>query len=55
MSAKGRFYEFFTALELGMTVQHITSDQPTGNSIERYRANYLSEQEGTYTKKEKLL
>jgi len=31
-----------------MTVQNTTSDKPTGNDIERYRANYLSEQEGVY-------
>jgi len=31
-----------------MTVQNSTSDEPTGNDIERYRANYLSEQEGVY-------
>jgi vacuolar iron transporter family protein len=31
-----------------MTVQTLTSDEPTGNAIERYRANYLSEQEGVY-------
>ena len=31
-----------------MTVQTITSDKPTGNDIERYRANDLSEQEGVY-------
>jgi len=31
-----------------MTVQNSTSDKPTGNDIERYRANYLSEQEGVY-------
>src|SRR6266699_3259665 len=31
-----------------MTVQNTTSDKPTGNDIERYRANYLSEREGVY-------
>jgi VIT1/CCC1 family predicted Fe2+/Mn2+ transporter len=31
-----------------MTVQKTTSDKPTGKDIERYRANYLSEQEGVY-------
>ena len=31
-----------------MTVQNTTSDKPTGSDIERYRANYLSEQEGVY-------
>src|SRR5947209_19653165 len=31
-----------------MTVQNTTNDKPTGNDIERYRANYLSEQEGVY-------
>lgn len=31
-----------------MTVQHTTNDKPTGNDIERYRANYRSEQEGVY-------
>ena len=31
-----------------MTVQNTTSDKPTGNDIARYRANYLSEQEGVY-------
>jgi vacuolar iron transporter family protein len=31
-----------------MTVQNTTSDKPTGNDIERYRVNYLSEQEGVY-------
>ncbi len=31
-----------------MTVQNTTSDKPTGNDIERYRTNYLSEQEGVY-------
>lgn len=31
-----------------MTDQNTTSDKPTGNDIERYRANYLSEQEGVY-------
>jgi hypothetical protein len=31
---------------VGVTVQTITSDKPTGNDIERYRANDLSEQEG---------
>lgn len=31
-----------------MTVQHATNDKPTGDEIARYRANYLSEQEGIY-------
>jgi VIT1/CCC1 family predicted Fe2+/Mn2+ transporter len=31
-----------------MTVQNATSNKPTGNDIARYRANYLSEQEGVY-------
>ncbi len=31
-----------------MTVQNTTGDKPTDNDIERYRANYLSEQEGVY-------
>jgi rubrerythrin len=31
-----------------MTIQNTTSDRPAGNAIERYRANYLSEQEGVY-------
>jgi len=31
-----------------MTVQNATSDKPTGSDIARYRANYLSEQEGVY-------
>ena len=31
-----------------MTVQNSTSDKPTGNDIERYRVNDLSEQEGVY-------
>jgi len=31
-----------------MTIEKAKSDKPTGNDIERYRANYLSEQEGVY-------
>ena len=31
-----------------MSMEKITSDKPTGNDIELYRANYLSEQEGVY-------
>ena len=31
-----------------MTVQNATSNKPTGSDIARYRANYLSEQEGVY-------
>jgi hypothetical protein len=33
---------------VALNVQTITSDKPTGNDIERYRANDLSEQEGVY-------
>ncbi len=31
-----------------MEVKNTTSDKPTGSDIARYRANYLSEQEGAY-------
>lgn len=31
-----------------MTIQNTTSNKPAGKDIERYRANYLSEQEGVY-------
>lgn len=31
-----------------MAFQNAMSDKPAGNDIERYRANYLSEQEGVY-------
>src|SRR6266566_1273455 len=31
-----------------MTMQNSTSDKPTSSDVARYRANYLSEQEGAY-------
>jgi len=35
-------------MEMSMEVKNTTSDKPTGSDIARYRANYLSEQEGAY-------
>src|SRR5712692_1589643 len=35
-------------MEMIMEVKNTTSDKPTGSDIARYRANYLSEQEGAY-------
>src|SRR5260370_7214668 len=31
-----------------MAFKHATSDQPNSQDVARYRANYLSEQEGVY-------